>query len=128
MADAKYVLVVDDDPDLVETVSMNLEAKGYEVGKAYDGLEAQDSIKSRRPDAIVLDVMMPRKNGYELCEELKNDPQYKDIPVLMLTAVGSAVSSTTYTHQDGMQLLADDYLPKPVDMDKLVNLVGELIP
>jgi DNA-binding response OmpR family regulator len=121
MADAKYVLVVDDDPDLVETVSMNLEAKGFEVGKAYDGLEAGDSIKSRRPDIIVLDVMMPRKNGYELCEELKND-------LLMLTAVGSAVGSTTYTHQDGMQLLADDYLPKPVDMEKLVSLVGELTP
>jgi DNA-binding response OmpR family regulator len=128
MADAKYVLVVDDDPDLVETVSMNLEAKGYEVGKAYDGLEAVDSIQARRPDVIVLDVMMPRKNGYELCEDLKNDPQYKDIPILMLTAVGSAVGSTTYTHQDGMQLLADDYLPKPVDMEKLVSLVGELAP
>jgi DNA-binding response OmpR family regulator len=128
MADAKYVLVVDDDPDLVETVSMNLEAKGYRVGTAYDGIEAQESIQADKPDMIVLDVMMPRKNGYELCNELKSDPQYKDVPILMLTAVGSAVGSTTYTHQDGMQLEADDYLPKPVDMDRLVALVDELMP
>jgi DNA-binding response OmpR family regulator len=107
---------------------MNLEAKGYRVGTAYDGIEAQESIQADKPDMIVLDVMMPRKNGYELCNELKSDPQYKDVPILMLTAVGSAVGSTTYTHQDGMQLEADDYLPKPVDMDRLVALVDELMP
>ncbi|KIX15882.1 response regulator transcription factor [Dethiosulfatarculus sandiegensis] len=127
MADAKYVLIVDDDPDLVETVAINLEAKGYRVGKAYDGVEAFESIKAEKPDLLVLDVMMPRKNGYELCEELKQDSNYKNIPVVMLTAVGSAVNSTTYTHQDGMQLLADEYLAKPVDMGKLAEMVGDLI-
>ena len=127
MADPKYVLVVDDDPDLVETVAMNLEAAGYQVGRAYDGVEGADSIKSKRPDLVVLDVMMPRKNGYELCEDLKNDPQTQDIPILMLTAVGSAVNTTSYSHQDGMQLQADDYLAKPVDMERLVQLVGELL-
>jgi DNA-binding response OmpR family regulator len=127
MADAKYVLIVDDDPDLVETVAINLEAKGYRVGKAYDGVEAFESIKAEKPDLLVLDVMMPRKNGYELCEELKQDANYKNIPIVMLTAVGSAVNSTTYTHQDGMQLLADEYLAKPVDMGKLAEMVGDLI-
>ncbi len=74
---AKYVLIVDDDPDLVETVSMILESKGYEVGKAYDGIEGEAAIKKRRPDALVLDVMMPRKNGYQLCKELKANPATK---------------------------------------------------
>ncbi len=127
MSDSKYVLVVDDDPDLVEAVAMNLQSKGYEVGKAYDGVEAWDSIKSKRPGLVILDVMMPRKNGYEVCNELKNDVSFKDIPVLMLTAVGSAVSSTTYTHQEGMKLLADDYIAKPVDLDKLAEMVADLI-
>ena len=68
----KYVLIVDDDPDLVETVAMLLESKGYEVGKAYDGIEGEESIKKRRPDVVVLDVMMPRKDGYKLCKELKS--------------------------------------------------------
>lgn len=127
MADPKYILVVDDDPDLVEAVAMNLEAKGYEVGKAFDGVEGRESIEAKQPDLVVLDVMMPRKNGYELCSELKNDPKYSGIPILMLTAVGQAVESTAYTHQDGMHLEADDYLAKPVDMAKLVALVGELL-
>ncbi len=127
MTDGAYVLVVDDDPDLVETVTMNLEAKGYQVGKAFDGVEGWESIQTRRPDLIVLDVMMPRKNGYELCAELKADPNYQNIPILMLTAVGSAVDSTTYSHQDGMNMEADEYLPKPVNMDKLVGLVAELL-
>lgn len=126
MAESKYILVVDDDPDLVEAVSMNLESKGYEVGKAYDGVEAWDSIRAKRPDLVILDVMMPRKNGYEVCAELKADADFKDIPVVLLTAVGSAVTSTTYTHADGMQVEADDYVAKPVDLDKLVSIVGEL--
>ncbi len=127
MSEPKYVLVVDDDSDLVEAVALNLAAKGIEVGKAYDGVEASESIETRRPDLIVLDVMMPRKNGYELCGELKADPGLQAIPVIMLTAVGSAVPSTSYTHQDGMQIEADDYLPKPVDMDRLAALVEELL-
>lgn len=123
----KYVLIVDDDPDLVEAVAMNLAAKGFAVGKAYDGLEAWDSIKSRRPDLIVLDVMMPRKDGYQVCDELKKDPAWKDIPVIMLTAVGAAVPNTTYSHQEGMKLLADDYIAKPVDLDKLAAMVKEFL-
>lgn len=123
----KYVLIVDDDPDLVEAVAMNLSAKGFAVGKAYDGVEAWESIKSRRPDLVVLDVMMPRKDGYQLCDELKKDPAWKAIPVIMLTAVGAAVPNTTYSHQEGMKLLADDYIAKPVDLDKLAAMVQELI-
>lgn len=126
MSKPKYILLVDDDSDLVETVAMNLEAQGYEVGKAFDGEEGAQSIEKRRPDLVVLDVMMPRKNGYELCSQLKADPELKSIPVIMLTSVGSEVPSSSYTHQDGMQLEADDYLPKPVDLQRLAALVEEL--
>ena len=127
MAQGKYVLVVDDDLDLVEAIATNLEARGYEVGKAYDGVEGLESIKSRRPDLVVLDVMMPRMNGYEVCEQLKNDPEYREIPVILLTAVGSAVSSTSYTHRDGMTTEADEYMATPVDLDKVAELVAELL-
>ena len=126
MADGKYVLVVDDDPDLVESVAMNLEAKGFEVGKAYDGVEGLESIKARRPDVVVLDVMMPRKDGYEVCTQLKGDSALSGIPVILLTAVGSAVNSTSYTHRDGMTTEADEYIAKPVDLDQLAELVAEL--
>lgn len=119
----KYVLVVDDDPDLVETVCMMLEAKGYEVGKAYDGVEGQEAIEKRRPDLLVLDVMMPRKDGYKLCAELKANAATRDIPVVLLTAVGEAVPSTRYTHAEGMATEAEEYIAKPVDAKTLVEAV-----
>ncbi len=123
----KYVLIVDDDPDLVETVAMMLESKGFEVGKAYDGLEGEQAIKKRRPDVLVLDVMMPRKNGYELCKELKSNKWTSDIPVILLTAVGEAVPTTSYSHAEGMATEAEDYIPKPVDAATLVEAVQRLI-
>ena len=119
----KYVLIVDDDPDLVETVCMMLEDKGYEVGKAYDGVEGEEAIKERHPDLLVLDVMMPRKDGYELCAQLKSDSTTRDIPVILLTAVGEAVPTTSYTHAQGMSTEAEEYIPKPVDSQTLVQAV-----
>jgi DNA-binding response OmpR family regulator len=126
MAD-KYILIVDDDPDLVETVAMMLEAKGYEVGKAYDGLEGEEAIKKRRPDVVVLDVMMPRKNGYQLCKELKSNKWTQEIPVILLTAVGEAVPTTSYSHAEGMSVEAEDFIPKPVDAATLVEAVERLL-
>jgi len=119
----KYVLIVDDDPDLVETVCMMLEDKGYEVGKAYDGVEGEEAIKERHPDLLVLDVMMPRKDGYKLCAEPKADKATRDIPIILLTAVGEAVPTTSYTHAQGMSTEAEEYIPKPVDSKTLVEAV-----
>ena len=122
-----YILVVDDDPDLVETVAMMLESKGCEVGRAYDGVEGEESIKQRRPDLIILDVMMPRKDGYVLCSELKANEKTKDIPIILLTAVGEAVPTTRYTHRDGMSTEADEYIPKPIDTEGLWQAVSGLM-
>ena len=127
MSEKKYILVVDDDPDLVETVGMMLESKGCEVGMAYDGIEGEESIKKRRPDLIVLDIMMPRKDGYVLCAELKANPDTRDIPVVLLTAVSDAVPSTTYTHADGMATEADDYIPKPIETETLWEVISNLL-
>ena len=127
MSDKKYILVVDDDPDLVETIGMMLESKGCEVGTAYDGIEGEESIKKRRPDLIVLDIMMPRKDGYVLCAELKANPETRDIPVVLLTAVSDAVPSTTYTHADGMSTEADDYIPKPIETESLWDVISNLL-
>ncbi len=122
-----YILVVDDDPDLVETVAMMLESKGCEVGMAYDGIEGEESIKQRRPDLVILDIMMPRKDGYVLCAEMKANPETQDIPVVLLTAVGEAVPTTRYTHADGMSTEADDYIPKPIDTEGLWDVVSNLL-
>jgi CheY-like chemotaxis protein len=125
MDSKKMILVVDDDPDLVEAISMKLESENYRVTKAYDGIQAWDRIKQERPHLIILDVMMPNKNGYKVCDELKKDPQYSDITVILLTAVGDAVTSTTYTHMDGKTALADEFIPKPIDLDSLMEIVKD---
>jgi CheY-like chemotaxis protein len=123
MSDKKLILVVDDEADLVDMVSLKLESLNFRTVKAYDGVDAWEKIKAEKPDLMILDVMMPRKDGYELCREIKNDPQYKDIPVILLTAVADHVSTTTYTHMDGRTTPADDFIPKPIDIDKLAEIV-----
>lgn len=125
MSEDKLVLVVDDDPDLVEAVAMKLEAKAYKVEKAYDGVEAMEKVKEVKPALVILDVMMPRKNGWEVCEEIKTSDSLKDIAVVMLTAVADSVKTTSYTHHDGKTTLADDYVPKPIDLDALMEIVDD---
>ena len=127
MSDKALVLIVDDDPDFVDMLTLKTEAAGYRTKTAYDGVEAWERIKEERPALVLLDVMMPNKNGYEVCKEMKSDPEYKDIPVILLTAVGSAVPTTSYTHRDGMTTEADEYVPKPVDVDNLLSLVKEFV-
>ncbi len=125
---AEKILIVDDDPDLVESVRIILESKGYEVDAAYDGIEGLQKVKEFNPDLIVLDVMMPKKNGYEVCRELKNDPKYSGIPILLLTAVVSQIpQSSTYTLDQGMETEADDYVDKPVEPEELVRRVEVLL-
>jgi two-component system, OmpR family, alkaline phosphatase synthesis response regulator PhoP len=125
MSNNKLILVVDDDTDLVEMVAMKLESKNFRVAKAYDGIEAMAKIKQERPALMILDVMMPRKDGYTLCDELKKSEEYKGIVIILLTAVTSAISSTNYTHLGGKTTLADDFIPKPIDMDKLMEIVED---
>jgi CheY-like chemotaxis protein len=125
MTDKQLILVVDDDPDLVEAICMKLESENYRVAKAYDGVQAWEKIKENKPKLVILDVMMPNKNGYQTCDEIKKDPQYQDISVILLTAVGEAVTTTRYMHRDGITTLADDFIPKPIDLDKLMEIVKE---
>lgn len=124
---AKKILVVDDDPDLVEATSIILKSKHYDVITAYDGLEGLEKARSEKPDLIVLDVMMPEKDGYAVCKELKADPILSNIPVLLLTAVVSHISTTRYTQQMGMETEADDYIDKPVEPQELVARVQALL-
>jgi two-component system alkaline phosphatase synthesis response regulator PhoP len=127
MSDKQLILVVDDDTDLVEALSMKLESENFSVAKAYDGIEGFDKIKAERPDLVILDVMMPRKDGYKLCDELKNDDEYKSIPIILLTAVTDAINSTNYTHMGGKTTLADDFIPKPIDLDMLLEIVKDTL-
>lgn len=121
------ILIVDDDPDLVEAVTMILESKDYDVIVAYGGNEGLEKAKAEGPDLIVLDVMMPDKDGYAVCKELKADPKYREIPILLLTAVVSKISTTRYTQQMGLETEADDYIDKPVEPAELVRRIEVLL-
>ena len=124
---SKRVLIVDDDPDLVEAVSMLLEAEGMTPIAAYGGVEGLEKAKTESPDLIVLDVMMPDKDGYVVAKELAKDEKLSEIPVIMLTAVVYRIGDTTYTHASGKELVADDYFQKPVDPEALVQRITELV-
>ena len=121
------ILIIDDDPDIVESVTMVLKKNGHDVLGAYGGVEGLEKARKEKPDAIILDVMMPDKDGYEVCKELKADPEYSDIPILLLTAVVSKISSTSYTQRMGMETEADDYVDKPVEPSELARLVERLL-
>ena len=125
MSDKQLILIVDDDPDLVEAVSMKLESLNYRVAKAYDGEEAMEKIKQEKPTLMILDVMMPRKNGWEVCEAVKTNDDLKNIIIILLTAVADSVKTTNYTHYDGKMNLADDYIPKPIDLNALMEIVND---
>lgn len=127
MSGKKRILVVDDEPDFSMIVKKNLEKEGFDVELAYDGAEGLAKVKSNPPDAIVLDVMMPEMDGYEVCSKLKSDKQYSDIPIVLLTAVASHVTSTRYSHYDGMSMEADDYMPKPASAEQITESIKRLL-
>jgi len=102
----KKILVVDDEPDMVEMLKLILESASYEVIAAYDGQEGVEKARAERPDAIILDLMMPRKDGFQACKELKGEPATAGIPVLVLTAISEKLSHTRYAKSMGLELEA----------------------
>jgi len=105
---SKKILIVDDEPDTVELAKMVLSYEGYETTIAYDGDEALEKIRLETPDLVLLDIKMPKKDGLEVCRELKQDPEYKHIPILMFTA-----KAHNRDLELGWEAGADDYITKP---------------
>jgi two-component system alkaline phosphatase synthesis response regulator PhoP len=123
----KKVFLVDDDPDFVDAVKSVVEADGYDVEVAYDGKECMEKVDQVKPDLIILDVMMPEMNGHEACKALKEKPETSEIPVILLTAVASRVTSSKYTHRDMLESDAEDYIPKPVEPEVLLARIKDWI-
>ena len=119
---AKYVLIVDDAPNIVLSLEFLLKKEGYEVYSASNGEEAMEAIAEKIPDLVLLDVMMPRMDGYEVCQKLRANPDWKDIKIIMLTAKGRNVE-----REKGLALGADDYVTKPFATRELVAKVRTLI-
>jgi len=122
-------LVLDDDPDIVDAVTMILESQGYEVVSAQDGIEGLAKLRAEKPSLMILDLLMPKMDGFAVCKELQ-DPRwskYREIPILILTSVREEASRRRYELETGLELDVDDYLEKPISANILLERVSKLL-
>ncbi len=123
------VLIIDDDPDILIALTLILESQGYQVMTARDGLEGLGRVKMDVPDLMILDLMMPRMDGFAVCKELQKPEwtKYHHIPKLILTSVREEASRRRYELEMGVTLGVDSYMEKPVHPDVLLENVGRLL-
>ena len=118
----KKILIVDDEPNIVLSLEFLMKRAGFEVQIAGDGEQALELLAAERPDLMILDVMMPRKNGFEVCAEVRADPRLQHLPILMLSAKGREAEMNK-----GLALGADAYITKPFSTHELVDQVNCLL-
>ena len=127
MSTQKKILVIDDEPDVVEMITMALENEEFTVVSAYNGAVGIERALEEKPDAIILDIMMPEKDGFVTCKELKSNPQTETIPVLILTGIREHFANTRYAKTMGLSLEAEDFLEKPVNPKELIRRINKLL-
>jgi two-component system alkaline phosphatase synthesis response regulator PhoP len=115
------ILIADDEPDIIEIISFHLNKAGYDVASAKDGSEAIEKAKIFNPDCIILDVMMPKRNGFEVCEYLRSNKQFDKTLIVLLTALNDEAS-----HIKGLELGGDDFINKPISPKVLVSRISAL--
>ena len=121
------ILLIDDDKDFVEATKVVLESKPYKVITAYNGSDGLEKAKTEKPDLIILDVIMPVKDGFNAAEELKKDPELKNVPVIMLTSFAARKGETSLSVGQGLTLDTEDYIDKPVAPEELLKRVEKLL-
>jgi CheY-like chemotaxis protein len=129
MSNRATILVVDDDPDIIKATTRVLESQGYRVIAALNGEECLEKIQEGRPDLIILDLLMPKLDGFGVCRELRENKyaEYSDIPILIATAVREDASRRRYELETGVDLDVDGYLEKPIRPLDLVHRVEKLL-
>jgi DNA-binding response OmpR family regulator len=129
MGTSTKILVVDDDPDMREALQMILESAGYAVVLAEDGEKCLSKLKQEHFDLLILDLLMPKMDGFEVCKAIK-DPRYAKharMPIIILSSVQEGVSQRRYELETGVSLDVDDYVEKPVESSILLERVGKII-
>ncbi|MCL0069727.1 response regulator [Dehalococcoidia bacterium] len=129
MGQGRNILVIDDDPDILEALTTVLESRGYQVATARDGVEGLDKLKTSKPDLIILDLIMPRMDGFEMYKRLKDPdrPDYGDIPILLLTSLREESSRRRFELETGMEMAVDDYVEKPISPQIMLERVEKLL-
>ena len=126
---SEKILAVDDDPDILHALTMILESQGYKVITARNGLEGLAKVEAEKPDLMILDLLMPKMDGFAIYKKLQ-DPKwskYRDMPILVLTSVREDASRRRYELETGRELDVDDYIEKPFSPDILLKRVEKLI-
>ncbi|MCD6379348.1 response regulator [bacterium] len=118
----RKVLVVDDEENITQILEFSIAAEGYEVVTASNGEEAIEKARKEQPNLIILDIMMPKVDGYEACRVIKSNPLTKKIPVILLTAKGREIDKRL-----GFEVGADDYIVKPFSPSKLIEKINEYL-
>jgi two-component system alkaline phosphatase synthesis response regulator PhoP len=116
------ILMVDDEKDIVDLVAYNLEKEGYETLKALDGEKALQLVRTKTPDLVVLDLMLPGIQGLEVCKRIRKDPETASIPIIMLTAKGAEIDKIV-----GLEVGADDYITKPFSVKELLARIKAVL-
>lgn len=119
---AHTILVVDDEQDLLDLIEYNLKKEAYNVLKAENGIEALEVVKAHNPDLVLLDIMMPKMDGLEVCKKMRSDSDLRHIPIIFLTARGDEK-----TEVEGLDLGADDYVTKPISTAKLLSRIKAVL-
>ncbi len=120
-ASEKRILIADDEPDILEIIKYNLQINGYNVETAKDGDEAIQKAKTYKPDLIILDIMMPKKNGIEVCKILRTQPEFSQTVIIFLTALNDELS-----HVKGLEFGADDFISKPVSPNIIISKINAI--
>ena len=116
------ILIVEDEPDILNLLAFNLENSGFETIKAVDGYDALEKARKEAPDLVLLDLMLPKLDGFEVCRKIRENPGLKHIPIIMLTAKGEEVDTIT-----GLELGADDYVTKPFSPKELILRIRAIL-
>ncbi len=123
------ILIVDDDPDIRDAASIILESAGHEVVTAQDGLEGLELLKAEKPDIMILDLLMPKMDGFSVCKELQDTrwSKFRGMPILILTSVREEASRRRYELETGLELDVADYVEKPISPEVLLERVAKLV-
>jgi len=116
------ILIVDDEQDIVELLSYNLEKEGFSTVKAYDGEATLGLVRSGKPDLMILDLMLPKMNGLDVCKAIRRNPETANLPIIMLTAKGEEIDKII-----GLEIGADDYITKPFSVKELIARVRSIL-
>jgi two-component system, OmpR family, alkaline phosphatase synthesis response regulator PhoP len=116
------ILIVDDEKDIVDLISYNLEKEGFSTAKAYDGEAALTLVKTQKPDLMILDLMLPKMNGIDVCRAIRHNPETAGLPIIMLTAKSEEIDKII-----GLEVGADDYVTKPFSVKELIARVRSIL-